>query len=263
LYTLSTPFLAGKGAGAPVTSLDPKGEEFTKLKERILLLERVILHTIGFELSVDHPYKFLVEQIKKLIHTRQLEYITPPKNLTSSQIMSKMLNELVQYSMNFANDSVHTSLCLQFSPQLIATSCVYLAGHFAKVQTTNNKKTWLEILTACPPAAAAQQQQGEQQQQDAEALCSICGQIIELIVDRRGTTTDVKAFENIRANLERLKEAAATGQGGAGPGGAVNRPVRAPPSPRPPPPPGGKPPPPPAAAAAPSNESAAKRQRTS
>jgi transcription initiation factor TFIIIB Brf1 subunit/transcription initiation factor TFIIB len=31
-------------------SLDPKSEEFSKLKERVLLLERVILHTIGFEL---------------------------------------------------------------------------------------------------------------------------------------------------------------------------------------------------------------------
>jgi hypothetical protein len=181
---------AGKGAGAAVGSLDPKGEEFTKLKERILLLERVILHTIGFELSVDHPYKFLVEQLKKLIHTRQLEYVTPPRNLSTSQVMSKMLNELVQYSMNFANDSVHTSLCLQFAPQLIATSCVYLAGHFAKVQPTN-KKTWLEILGCL---------EGE-----AEALGSICGQIIELILDRRGT--DVEAFKNIRADLERLKDA--------------------------------------------------------
>ena len=47
-------------------SLDPKGEEFLKLKERILLLERVILHTIGFELSIDHPYKFLVDEVRTL-----------------------------------------------------------------------------------------------------------------------------------------------------------------------------------------------------
>jgi len=37
-------------AAMPSGSLDPKGEEFSKLKERILLLERVILHTVGFEL---------------------------------------------------------------------------------------------------------------------------------------------------------------------------------------------------------------------
>ena len=218
------------GSGPPAGFLDPKGEEFAKLKERILLLERVILHTIGFELSIDHPYKFLVEQIKKLIHNRQLEYITPPPGGQTSQTMSKMMNELVQYSMNFANDSVHTSLCLQFSPQLIATACVYLAGHFAKVRPTNNK-TWLEAL-GCPDT-------------DAEALSSICAQIIELIVDRRGT--DIAAFETIRKDLEKLKDAA----GSTSP--------RPPASPRPPPPAVSKPPPPSPSTA----ESPAKRQKTS
>merc|ERR1712232_69522 len=68
---------AAAATSISVGSLDPKGEEFNKLKERILLLERVILHTIGFELSIDHPYKFLVEQIKKLTHNRNVEYINP------------------------------------------------------------------------------------------------------------------------------------------------------------------------------------------
>jgi cyclin T len=44
-------------------SLDPKGDDFLKLKDRILLLERIILHTIGFELSIDHPYKVSGTQI--------------------------------------------------------------------------------------------------------------------------------------------------------------------------------------------------------
>ena len=51
--------------------LDTKSEEYLKLKERILLLERVILHTIGFELSIDHPYKFLVEQVNQHLSKRQ------------------------------------------------------------------------------------------------------------------------------------------------------------------------------------------------
>ena len=50
---------AGGSASVPDATLDPKEEEYKELKERILLLERVILHTIGFELSIDHPYKFL------------------------------------------------------------------------------------------------------------------------------------------------------------------------------------------------------------
>jgi hypothetical protein len=130
-------------SGSP---LDPKGEEFLKLKERILLLERVILHTIGFELSIDHPYKFLVDQIKKLIQTRQVEYIVAPSTAgTSSQVYNKMMNELVQYSMNFANDSMHTSLCLQFSASTIATACVYLGAQFAKVRPSGGK-SWVEVL---------------------------------------------------------------------------------------------------------------------
>jgi hypothetical protein len=61
--------------------LDPKWEEFSKLKECILLLERVILHMIDFEMSVDHPYKFFVKEIKKLIHMQQLKYkVAPPSN---------------------------------------------------------------------------------------------------------------------------------------------------------------------------------------
>jgi cyclin T len=174
--------------------LDPKGEEFLKLKERILLLERVILHTIGFELSIDHPYKFFVEQIKKLIDTRQLKYkvvaLSAP-NLKTSQLWPKMMNELVQYSMSFANDSMHTSLCLQFSPQLIATSCIYLAGQFAKVEPAIPCQTpsegWSKILG----------------QPDIDSLASICIQIMELIADRKASETD--SFKKIRAQLELLK----------------------------------------------------------
>ena len=178
----------------PNATLDTKGEEFSKLKERILLLERVILHTIGFELSIDHPYKFFVEQIKKLIHTRQLKYINPPPaGSNTGQIMGKMMNELVQYSMSFANDSMHTSLCLQFSPQLIATACVFLAGQFSKVEPVSGD--WRKLL-------------GDP---DVESLASISIQIMDLIADRKASDTDT--FKKIRAQLDLLKsrEEATTG----------------------------------------------------
>eukprot|EP00980_Cylindrotheca_fusiformis_P029201 scaffold22750_cov209-Cylindrotheca_fusiformis.AAC.2 len=182
---------AGRMKGAspppPPASLDTKGEEFSKLKERILLMERVILHTIGFELSIDHPYKFFVDQIKKLTQTRQLVYKNPPPNLSTRETYQKMMNELVQYSMSFANDSMHTSLCLQFSPQLIATACVYLAGQFAKVETQAGS-TWASVL-------------GDP---DIESLASICVQILDLI-DPRKTGGDLENFKKIRTQLEVLK----------------------------------------------------------
>ena len=109
----------GPNSGNNSTSdtLDPQSEEFTKLKERILLLERVLLHTIGFELSIDHPYRFLVEQIKNLVQGRKLEFTTEAtgsnaesiagankqetKKLTNNQIRDKMMNQLVQWYVVF------------------------------------------------------------------------------------------------------------------------------------------------------------------
>ena len=218
----------GSNAAPPPPSLDPKGEEFLKLKERILLMERVILHTIGFELSIDHPYKFFVDQIKKLTQTRQLVYKTPPENLNTAQTYQKMMNELVQYSMSFANDSMHTSLCLQFSPQQIATACVYLAAQFAKVDAPKDS-SWQKIL-------------GEP---DIESLASICVQILDLI-DPRKTGGDLENFKKIRTQLEVLKRA----RGRSGP----------PPPPPPRGPPKGPPPPPPPRP--PSSEPTSKRPRT-
>ena len=200
---------------ASTGDLDPKGEEFLKLKERILLLERVILHTIGFELSIDHPYKFFVEQIKKAVDTRQLKYKDPPKDLKTSQVMGKMMQELVQYSMSFANDSMHTSLCLQFPPQLIATSCVYLAGQFAKIEPaipcSSPSEGWFKILG----------------NPDVDNLASTCIQIMDLIADRRASDSD--AFKKIRAQLELLKSREDAADAAA---------RRGPPPPPPPPPTG-------------------------
>lgn len=225
---------SGSGSGGPSspqsTSIDPKGEEFFKIKERVLLLERVILHTIGFELSVDHPYKFLVEQIKKLVHQRKLEYITPPSsgtaaasggaNLSSSQLASKMLNELVQYAMNFANDSMQTSLCLQFEPQTIAMATVFLAANFCKIRPAAGRD-WLVILapsssssastsstggtnTPPPPPPAASSTTNMLSSLEMQALTSIVLQIIELVLDRKGT--DPVMFQQIKLELDALQQ---------------------------------------------------------
>ena len=88
--------------------------------------------------------------------------------------------------MNFANDSMHTSLCLQFDPQQVATACVYLALQFAEVQPVNNTD-YLEILG----------------QPDVETLTSISYQIIELIAERKGAEQSV--LTKIREHMEALQ----------------------------------------------------------
>jgi hypothetical protein len=88
--------------------------------------------------------------------------------------------------MNFANDSMHTSLCLQFDPQHVATACVYLAAQFTKVRP-NNGIDWLDALG----------------QPDVETLASIAYQIVELIAERKGAEETI--FIKIRKDLETLR----------------------------------------------------------
>lgn len=161
--------------------LDPKGEEFSKLKERVLLLERVILHTIGFELSIDHPYKFLVEQIKHLVQNKKLTY--KDASAKASQQQQQMMNEMVQLAMNFANDSMHTSLCLQFDPKKIAMTCVYLAAQLGHLVPTNSEEDWCDLLPIDPPS-----------------LASIALQLVELIAERKGS--DPAVLKQVKQQLE-------------------------------------------------------------
>ena len=88
--------------------------------------------------------------------------------------------------MNFANDSMHTSLCLQFDPQQVATACVYLALQFAEVQPVNNTD-YFEILG----------------QPDVDTLTSISYQIIELIAERKGAEQTI--LSKIRTHMEALQ----------------------------------------------------------
>ena len=178
---------AGSTTTAKAPDLDPKGEEFSKLKERVLLLERVILHTIGFELSIDHPYKFLVEQIKQLVQSKKITYKNnAPVGISSQQQQQQhMMNEMVQLAMNFANDSMHTCLCLQFDPKKIAMTCVYLAAQFGHFVPANESDEWCG---------------GSLLPMDASSLASIALQLVELIAERKGS--DPAVLNRVKEQLE-------------------------------------------------------------
>jgi hypothetical protein len=41
-------------------------QESLELKEKVLQLERVLLQTIAFDLTVEHPYKYILNFVKKI-----------------------------------------------------------------------------------------------------------------------------------------------------------------------------------------------------
>lgn len=138
--------------------LDPKGEAFLKLRDRVLLLERVLLHTLSFDLSVEHPYKYLIEEMNK-IRIKGLEK-DPSSHSSSSAPPSTannkaFANDLGHRALNLINDSYHTRLCLRFPPKVLALSCILVAARALKV--VPYLSSWADLLTPqeCELAAKA------------------------------------------------------------------------------------------------------------
>ncbi|XP_058108818.1 cyclin-T1-3-like isoform X2 [Magnolia sinica] len=105
-------------------------EVYEQQKELILLGERVVLSTLGFDLNVHHPYKPLVEAIKKFKVAQ---------------------NALAQVAWNFVNDGLRTSLCLQFKPHHIAAGAIFLAAKFLKVKLpSDGEKVWWQEFDVTP-----------------------------------------------------------------------------------------------------------------
>ncbi|XP_057544857.1 cyclin-T1-3-like [Amaranthus tricolor] len=105
-------------------------EVYEQQKELILLGERVVLATLGFDLNVQHPYKPLVEAIKKFKVAQ---------------------NALAQVAWNFVNDGLRTSLCLQFEPHHIAAGAIFLAAKFLKVKLpSDGEKVWWQEFDVTP-----------------------------------------------------------------------------------------------------------------
>ncbi|XP_043695067.1 cyclin-T1-5-like isoform X1 [Telopea speciosissima] len=105
-------------------------EVYEQQKELVLLGERVVLATLGFDLNVQHPYKPLVEAIKKFKVAQ---------------------NALAQVAWNFVNDGLRTSLCLQFKPHHIAAGAIFLAAKFLKVKLpSDGEKVWWQEFDVTP-----------------------------------------------------------------------------------------------------------------
>eukprot|EP00897_Mesotaenium_endlicherianum_P005676 jgi/Mesen1/5136/ME000255S04112 len=96
---------------------------FEEQKERLLAGESLVMATLGFDLIVVHPYKPLVQTLRSFGHGK---------------------DALVQVAWNFLNDGLHTSLCLQFRPRLIALGAIYLSSKFLKVNPHVGDKDWWE-----------------------------------------------------------------------------------------------------------------------
>ncbi|KAG2491108.1 hypothetical protein HYH03_010552 [Edaphochlamys debaryana] len=85
-----------------------------RVKEEVLQAERAVLYTLGFDLQIPHPYQPLIDWLKE-------------HRLLADVPNESPFRQLPQNSWNLVNDSLRTTLCLQFPAPHIAHAALYLA----------------------------------------------------------------------------------------------------------------------------------------
>ncbi|KAG6516546.1 hypothetical protein ZIOFF_027011 [Zingiber officinale] len=99
---------------------------FQKQKDLVLIGERVLLSTIRFDFNVLHPYKPLLEALKKFGITQR---------------------EVRQTAWNLVNDWLWTTFYVQYKPHYIAASSLFLAAklHNIKLPSERGYVWWHEF----------------------------------------------------------------------------------------------------------------------
>jgi len=99
------------GDAAAHTQIDAKSEEHQDLQTNILLVERLVLQTLCFDMQIVHPYNDSLELHKSL-------------KLFVDQQQSRELKQVV---VNFIGDSFRSALCLLHEPKAISAAAMYLS----------------------------------------------------------------------------------------------------------------------------------------
>ncbi|KAF9121454.1 hypothetical protein BGW39_010517 [Mortierella sp. 14UC] len=89
-----------------------KASDFRVWKDTIIYTEELLLETLCFDLSVEHPYHFLLILFG--------HYQKDPQRG----------RKLKQVAWAFINDSLRTTLCLTKAPKIVALAAIYVAGKY-------------------------------------------------------------------------------------------------------------------------------------
>uniref|UniRef100_A0A669DA49 Cyclin T2b n=1 Tax=Oreochromis niloticus TaxID=8128 RepID=A0A669DA49_ORENI len=114
--------------------LDTKSNAFQQQAQELVALETIVLQTLGFEITVDHPHTDVV-RCSQLV--RGITFF-----LTSSK-------DLAQTSYYMATNSLHlTTFCLQYRPTVVACVCIHLACKWSKweIPVSTDGKHWWEYV---------------------------------------------------------------------------------------------------------------------
>lgn len=115
-------------------SLKSNSDEYERLRQSVLKCERVMLHTIAFDLCIKHPFDDIIKTVRRL-HDMRL-------------VKKDQQRALAKQTVMFLNDSMRTNLCLQFDLRKVAHACIYLATEYLNLGISDtNQEKWLSQKT--------------------------------------------------------------------------------------------------------------------
>jgi hypothetical protein len=120
---------------SPGTRVLKDSKIFQHFRTEVTKCERILLHTLAFEICVDPPQKKVVLLIR---HMREADKkaIVGTDDVVSKDMVEKIkllsvqYNDLMNAAMAFVNDSQRSTLCLQYPPHQIAFASITMANEW-------------------------------------------------------------------------------------------------------------------------------------
>ncbi|XP_071978373.1 cyclin-T2 isoform X1 [Engystomops pustulosus] len=107
--------------------LDTKSDAYLQQAQELVILETILLQTLGFEITIEHPHTDVVK---------------------CTQLV-RASKDLAQTSYFMATNSLHlTTFCLQYKPTVIACVCIHLACKWSnwEIPVSTDGKHWWEYV---------------------------------------------------------------------------------------------------------------------
>ncbi|KAF2355811.1 Cyclin N-terminal [Trinorchestia longiramus] len=101
---------------------------YITLKNQVIKAERRLLKELGFCCHVKHPHKIIIMYLR-------LVEADDNRNLAKS-------------SWNYMNDALRTDVFMRYTPEAIASACIWLAARKLKVPLPENPP-WYHIVSVC------------------------------------------------------------------------------------------------------------------
>ncbi|XP_017495585.1 cyclin-T1 [Manis javanica] len=108
---------------------DTRSETYLQQVQDLVIIESIILQTLGFELTIDHPHTYVVK---------------------CTQLV-RASKDLAQTSYFMATNSLHlTTFSLQYTPPVVACVCIHLACKWSnwEIPVSTDGKHWWEYVDA-------------------------------------------------------------------------------------------------------------------